>query len=62
MVYGNEIVIGGNEIEIDLNQKSYCRYKNIHLKIDSLPGRTYFKNYVCAILAAKKGGISIENL
>ena len=57
----NEIVIGSNEIEIDLNQKNLIVDTKKHsLKDLPLPGEHNFKNYVCAILAAKKGGISIE--
>ena len=57
----NEIVIGSNEIEIDLNQKNLIvDTKKYLLKDLPLPGEHNFKNYVCAILAAKKGGISIE--
>ena len=57
----NEIAIGSNEIEIDLNQKNLIvdgdKYS---LKNLPLSGEHNFKNYVCAILAARKGGISIE--
>ena len=57
----NEIVIGSNEIEIDLNQKNLIvDTKKYLLKDLPLPGEHNFKNYVCAIMAAKKGGISIE--
>ena len=57
----NEIVIGSNEIEIDLNQKNLIvDTKKYSLKDLPLPGEHNFKNYVCAIMAAKKGGISIE--
>ena len=57
----NEIAIGSNEIEIDLNQKYLIVDGNKYsLKNLPLSGEHNFKNYVCAILAARKGGISIE--
>ena len=57
----NEIAIGSNEIEIDLNQKNLIVDGNKYsLKNLPLSGEHNFKNYVCAILAARKGGISIE--
>ena len=57
----NEIAIGSNEIEIDLNKKNLIVDGNKYsLKNLPLSGEHNFKNYVCAILAARKGGISIE--
>ena len=57
----NKVVIGSDNIEIDLLKKSLVvDNKKYSLKDLPLSGEHNFKNYVCAILAATKGGITIE--
>ncbi len=59
----NEIAIGSNEIEIDLNQKYLIVDGNKYsLKNLPLSGEHNFKNYVCAILAARKEEYQSKNL
>ena len=57
----NKVVIGSDNIEIDIPHKTLIiDNKKYSLKDLPLSGEHNFKNYVCAILAATKGGLSIE--
>ena len=57
----NKVVIGGDHIEIDINLKVLVvDNKKYSLKELPLSGAHNFKNYVCAILAATKGNVTIE--
>ena len=57
----NKVVIGSDHIKIDIFHKALIvDNKRYSLKDLPLSGEHNFKNYVCAILAANKGGITIE--
>ena len=57
----DKVVIGSDHIEIDILHKALIvDKKKYSLKDMPLSGEHNFKNYVCAILAATKGGLTIE--
>ena len=57
----NKVMIGSDHIEIDIIHKALTvDNKKYSLKDLPLSGEHNFKNYVCSILAATKGGITIE--
>tara|TARA_B100002051_G_scaffold107974_1_gene102986 strand:+ start:2818 stop:4113 length:1296 start_codon:yes stop_codon:yes gene_type:complete len=57
----DKVVIGSDHIAIDILHKALIvDKKKYSLKDMPLSGEHNFKNYVCAILAATKGGLTIE--
>ena len=61
VLWCNKVVIGSDNIEIDLLKKSLVvDNKKYSLKDLPLSGEHNFKIFVCDILAATKGGITIE--
>ena len=57
----DKVVIGSDRIAIDILHKALIvDKKKYSLKDMPLSGEHNFKNYVCAILAATKGGLTIE--
>jgi UDP-N-acetylmuramate: L-alanyl-gamma-D-glutamyl-meso-diaminopimelate ligase len=60
--WSNQIKINDNEIHLNYNKKEFSISNEI-FSLESLPliGEHNFKNYICAILAAKTGGINIKD-
>lgn len=60
--WSNQIKINDNEIHLNYNKKEFSISNEI-FSLESLPliGEHNFKNYICAILAAKTGGINVKD-
>ena len=60
--WSNQIKINNNEVHLNYNKKEFS-ISNETFSLESLPliGEHNFKNYICAILAAKTGGINVKD-